>query len=108
MVALIKGKGHLFKIIKGGVHISTLGGLWSISCRQYLDPTSGKFCPIYGPHLEGNVIVDFIILLVLKYQLHGFEINEDLHDCVGISLGTPVGGLKTCDKMVNTAFYMFY
>ncbi len=24
----------------------------------------------------------------------GSEINEDLHDGVGISLGTPVGGLK--------------
>ena len=24
----------------------------------------------------------------------GSEINEDLHDSVGISLGTPVGGLK--------------
>ncbi len=32
--------------------ISTLGGLWSISCGQYLDPTLGKFCPIYGPHLS--------------------------------------------------------
>ena len=29
-----------------------LGGLWSISCGQYLDPTLGKFCPIYGPHLS--------------------------------------------------------
>ncbi len=32
----------------------TLGGTWSISCGQYLDPTLGKFCPIYGPHLSGS------------------------------------------------------
>ncbi len=38
-----------------GVYISTLGGLWSISCGQYLDPTLGKFCPIYGPHLVTNL-----------------------------------------------------
>ncbi len=58
---------------KGGVHISklayedltwenssdpesfapwyTLGCPWSILCGQCLDPTLGKFPPLYGPHL---------------------------------------------------------
>ncbi len=43
---------------KGGVHISklayedlTLGVPWSIPCGQCLDPTLGKFSPLYGTHL---------------------------------------------------------
>ncbi len=48
----------------GILYISTLG-VWSISCGQYLDPTLGKFCPIYGPHLidqGGSECTDYRLL----------------------------------------------
>ncbi len=32
----------------------TLGGPWSIPCGQCLDPTLGKFTPLYGPHLMSH------------------------------------------------------
>ncbi len=49
-----------------GVYISTLGGLGSISCGQYLDRTLGKFPPLYGPHLPTHETAPLFLYRPIK------------------------------------------
>ncbi len=77
---------------------------WRYTCRySCLYWTGGKLkATNWGKLLcLGPQVVPLIISLLGHFSLWnlieiptGSEINEDLHDCVGISLGTPVGGLN--------------
>ncbi len=56
-----------------GVYISILRCPWSIPCRQYLDPTLGKFCPIYRLHL--CQVLGFTFFPYLFYSFPGLEFH---------------------------------
>ena len=66
------GKLKLSQIPYPMVHCgyrSTLEGPGSISLRQYLNPTLGKFPPLYGPHLSKDNMFQSI-------QLHSILQNQ--------------------------------